>query len=780
MNESIIRSKLAELLAQDSTNYDKILELSSKLASFDMNNIRFSVDAGVINRLGAELVGKKETAVSELVKNAYDADAIRVELIFENSDNEGGTLKIQDDGVGMSRSELVNGFMKISSTEKIRNPISPKYKRNRAGRKGIGRFAVQRLGEKLTILTRKENSDQTLKLEIDWNRYQGDKDLQSISNKIEVIENKNIKGTILIIDSLKDSWTKASIERIYRYVSALIQPFPLSKKRVKQEKDRSDETHDPGFKAELYKKEKGNLITIADEQKMILDYAAAIIEGYVNEKGNGVVSVESEKLEISEVINLGAKRDKPNMKYEKLRNINFKAYYFLYLPEFIPSQQRKKINDLAQHSGGIRLYRNGFRVLPYGEFGDDWLELDESVKKRTILPVHGNTNFFGFVEVFDIDGNEFEETSSREGLLETQSFQELRDFVYRAITTCVTKVAHKREVKITTNQKNWQRKYERPVQRLKELKEDLEKESERTQIENYSKKTKNDIKEELDEKSTKIKNVVRSIDEVITLQEQKDENQLKEISVLRVLSSLGLSIGVYTHEVRQYIATILATVKLLSKKFPDDNEYQDRIERLKDNVKTLHTYTSYFDKTVSENVTRELEPQDLPVVIGKFFKLISLESGKRKTQIHPIVVKGDDLYTIPMHSSEWATILYNLYTNSLKAIKRAEPTNGEILLEIGRYDGMIYLEFNDNGDGIPHDKQEEIFEAFYTTSTASGHFSDEDDELLGTGLGLKIVKDMIDAYNGSIEVVDPAKNYNTCIRIEIPEATEEDLENLSI
>ncbi|WP_412561413.1 sensor histidine kinase [Winogradskyella sp. MIT101101] len=769
---------MALVLANEPSNYDKILELSSKLASFDKDYVRFSVDAGVINRLGTELVGKKETAVSELVKNAYDADAVTVKLIFENSDNEGGTLRIEDDGTGMSRDELVNGFMKISSTDKVHNPISPKYKRNRAGRKGIGRFAVQRLGKRLTIITKKENSNQTIQLSIDWDKYQGDKDLQTISNKVELIDKKDFHGTTLIIDELKDSWTKASIERIYRYVSALIQPFPLSKERIKQEEERNETTLDPGFKAELFKKEGDEITTIADEQSMIFRYAAAVIEGYVDNEGNSVISVESKKLNISEVIQLGAIKDKPELKYKKLRNVNFKAYYFLYLKEYIPSQQIKKISDLAQHSGGIRLYRNGFRVLPYGEFGDDWLELDESVKKRGLLPVHSNTNFFGFVEVYDRAGIEFEETSSREGLLETQSFEELRDFVYRGITTGVVKVSQKRNVKITTNQKNWERKYERPVERLKDLKDDLEKESERTQIENYSGKTKDDIKAELDEKSNKIKDAVKSIDEVITLQEEKDESQLKEISVLRILGSLGLSIGIYTHEIRQYIATILATVKILAKKFPDDKTYQDRITRLKDNVKTLHTYTSYFDKTVSENVTRELAPQELPVVVGQFFNVISLDNTKKKTKILPIVTKGDDLYTIPMHSSEWATILYNLYTNALKAIKRAEPEQGQILMEIGRDDGLIYLEFNDNGDGIPEDKREEIFDAFYTTSTSSGHFADEDDELLGTGLGLKIVKDMIDAYNGNIEVVDPEKGFKTCIRIEIPEATEEDLENI--
>lgn len=71
------------------TNYSKILELSSKLVGFDQENVRFSLDAGVIDRLGTELVARQETAVSELVENSYDADANKVTLMFENSDDVG-------------------------------------------------------------------------------------------------------------------------------------------------------------------------------------------------------------------------------------------------------------------------------------------------------------------------------------------------------------------------------------------------------------------------------------------------------------------------------------------------------------------------------------------------------------------------------------------------------------------------------------------------------------------------------------------------------------------
>jgi len=161
------------------------LKLSHQLASLDKNNVRFSVDSGVIDRLGKELVARHETAVSELVKNAYDADATKATLHFFKVDYSGGTLIIDDDGAGMTRDQLINGFMRISSTSKIHEPVSPIYGRSRAGKKGIGRFSAQRLGSKLTIITLTKNSETALKISVNWKKYLRDEDLYVISNKID-------------------------------------------------------------------------------------------------------------------------------------------------------------------------------------------------------------------------------------------------------------------------------------------------------------------------------------------------------------------------------------------------------------------------------------------------------------------------------------------------------------------------------------------------------------------------------------------------------------------
>ena len=159
-----IRSELQQILQNEPKNYSKILELSNQLTKFDEENVRFSIDAGIIDRLGKELVARHETAVSELVKNAYDADATKVTITFKESYDVGGVLEIEDNGLGMTKEQLINGFMRLSSSDKLHFPRSPRYDRKRAGKKGIGRFSSQRLGTKLTIITQTLESEKALRL----------------------------------------------------------------------------------------------------------------------------------------------------------------------------------------------------------------------------------------------------------------------------------------------------------------------------------------------------------------------------------------------------------------------------------------------------------------------------------------------------------------------------------------------------------------------------------------------------------------------------------------
>lgn len=741
------REELQKVLENDPSNYSKILELSNQLVKYDEDNVRFSVDAGIIDRLGKELVARHETAVSELVKNAYDADATRVKIIFKESYIEGGTLEIEDNGLGMTREQLINGFMRLSSSDKLHYPRSPRYDRKRAGKKGIGRFSAQRLGKKLTIITQTLEAEKALKITIYWDDFMGDKELSFITNEIEYIEKQKDEGTTLIIENLRDSWSEAQIKRVYRYASETIQPFPISKTK----KD-SKAPNDPGFKLKCIEIYEGKKYTIADEETIFFEHALAEITAKVDHQGYIHLNIKSKKLKYEEkeiILN----KDEP---YKVLRNVSIKAYYFIYGESFIPKQIETLIREKSKVQGGIRLYRNGFRVLPYAEVNDDWLGLDASVRRRSVLPPHSNIHFFGFIEVNNDSGEQFEELSSREGLIENNALEELENFGYTSLIASVNRIASERGRKLTSGQKDWKPE-SKPEEVIDEVIEDLE----------DLVKSDTDISDnEQSDTTNKLLDLAEKLKDAQSEQKRKTKELLQEQSLLRVLAALGITIGEFIHEIKQYQGALQHDMKYLSNVSSIEQVKEVEV-RIKSNLEGLDTYTAYFDEAFSENIQRELKPIEIRSVVNALKNTLQADMKRRKIIFEEPVFDGYNLYTIPMHKSEWASILFNLYTNSRKAIQRAN-VQGKILITGGKVYNNLYLEFSDNGDGIPVDKRDRIFEAFYTTSLPVGKVAKTYEEMTGTGLGLKIVRDIITGYGGTIFVKEPAKGYKTTIRIELP------------
>lgn len=773
--EQLLKASITRALQQSNADYSKIIRLTSELASLDKSNLRFSVDAGIIDRLGKELVGRAETALSELVKNGYDADATIVRLTFANNDRPGGTLTISDNGNGMTQQELVNGFMRISSTDKIHYPKSPVYKRNRAGKKGIGRFATQRLGVKLTIITQTSTDSVAVKLVIDWSRFVTDSNLLAIESKVENVPvREEGKGTTLIIEGLREAWSDTSIKRAYRYLAELLQPFPLSGQLSKSE-------NDPGFKVDIYQQDSFGLPhVILNEQRAYYDHALAIIEGHVDDKGVGFWTVESNRLGIVKdeqaLSKNSGERESP---FAHLRDVHLKAYYFIFEPGLFPPNTITAVRETLKEQGGIRIYRNGFRVLPYGEQDDDWTGLDASVRRNVIITAHGNNNFLGFVELVDSEGNQFDETASREKLIETPAFQELSDFTYKALIGGILRVASVRNRKGTASEKR--KNPPKPTETIKDaVKEGLgvigairKNNSEQKKIDSQPPtlefppvQSEDNMSPELPSLD-QIEKALTAISDATKKQEQDNTKLIEENNQLRVLAGLGLVIGQFVHEIKTYVTSFNLDIQELAKLISGNEEASGVLTTISQNVQAFSTYRSYFERTISDNISRELQPLELRDVVTPFIKTIAPDAAKSGITILAPVFEGYKLFTVPMHRSEWASILFNFYSNAKKAIHKAGVA-GKILVKCGRANEILYLEFSDNGNGIPPENKDKIFDAFFTTSQPASRQATFREELTGMGLGLKIIRDTVESYQGTIFVASPEPGFTTTLRIQIP------------
>ncbi len=734
-----------------------------------IREVGFTIDAGLIQRLGYELVGRAETAVSELIKNAYDADATIVEVDFISANKIGGTLVISDNGVGMSEGQLINGFMRISSTDKLHNPNSIRFNRTKAGRKGIGRFATQRLGETLTIITQTKEAEKAIRIIIDWNRYSIDNELSSITFPIEFVDKKKEEGTTLTINFLRDSWSITAIKKVYRYVLDLFQPDYLSER---SKTNNSAIQNEVSFKVNFNLVINGQIQNIVNEKLSIFDKSLAVFEGYIDKVHRGSVHVKSDGLNINDIVNIDFNKknddsDDIEKRYLKLADVHFKIHYFIYSrPQYyqgrITKLELNGIQELSKTASGVRLYRNGFRVLPYGETTDDWTNIDRRWSSESgfvNIPL-SNKNLYGFVEITDPEGKLFEETASREGLIENEAFIQLSDFLHKSLIAARQRISE--GVTLFKEQQVWDENFtdeseenqQSTEEKLKELEKivgDLGEQKDDTQKEQQGSGNEKEKKEDRKEIGKKLVASIRK--------------EIEEASMLRVLAGMGLTIGEFSHEVKQFQPSVYGYISKLKEEDLSKNALV-QLEGIKLNLNNLIAYTGYFNATVSQNINRETSPIDVLAILDIFQKTI--DNDLKKNSISFEVEEWDfDVITVPMHKSEWSSILFNLYTNAKKAINRAK-SSGKILVEVGVDVNNIFLNFHDNGDGIPLENHNRVFNAFFTTSTPAGFDAPKNDQMIGSGLGLKIIKDIIVSYRGSISVVQANTGFSTCIKIEIP------------
>ena len=375
--------------------------------------------ARLINLIGEELISDEPVAVVELVKNAYDADATRVEVRFEGSDPSHPTrLVVEDNEVGMGVDTVLGAWLEPGTIEKKRASRSPGG-RLYQGAKGIGRFATARLGKTLLLETRRQGQDNVVYVLLNWGQFDESSYLDEIEIDYEVRPDRSAPvGTRLTIEGLQPSaWTDESFERLHARLSRLISPFR--------------DVHD--FEIAMDIPGNPELSGLVEPPELLLK-PRYFLKGRLNERGefDGQITFDGKKIAVKR--GLGRGDEQPlcgpfdleirawDRDREGLQPIATRENMTI-------SQLRKTLNSYC----GVSIYRDGFRVHPYGESGNDWLSLDLRSRQNPVRNL-ANNQIIASIRISRDANSELRDRSTREGLVQNPAYEALHDWFRRVIT----------------------------------------------------------------------------------------------------------------------------------------------------------------------------------------------------------------------------------------------------------------------------------------------------------------------------------------------------------
>ncbi len=282
----------------------------------------------MISELGERLVARPSIALAELIKNSFDADATQATVLLQTVTTSNGTIIVEDNGSGMTFEAIRDHWMIIATTDKKINPISPKYNRSRTGEKGIGRFAVGRLANKLyvhSVAQREDGSKEQVYVGFNWRKdFQPGRDLSKIPIYYERkhVPNDTQTGVTLMLEDLKDLWNDFEIKAVRRDLMRLVNPFGSSE--VLKASGENAKEADPGFSIILEVPDFPDLSGKLNEY--VMAGAWATVMGEIDDNGNATYAIEIHDTGEKNTFKLNDFESD----FKQLVGASFIIHYFLY------------------------------------------------------------------------------------------------------------------------------------------------------------------------------------------------------------------------------------------------------------------------------------------------------------------------------------------------------------------------------------------------------------------------------------------------------------------
>ena len=459
----------------------------------------------MLQLLGNELIGSARLAVFELIKNAYDADANEVVVSLDLVSHEDPTLTVTDDGEGMTLDVLRSVWLVPGDDHRQLQRLSerrtPRHKRLPLGEKGLGRFAVHKLGNYITLVTRARDADECV-VEIDWNELIARPYLDEAPVTIRVRRPETFSdgrtGTRIEVRQLRTAdWSRGEVRRLHNQTTSICSPF-----------------EEPGgFKANLLVPGYESWIEDLPDIHEILDHAIWKFSFRAEDEGfdwtyefrqvpgfmldGRVVKKSGDRLK------LPSRSGDDRMEKKVVADATVFEGIGPVTGEFYVYDREREVRRRMPHirllesylddTGGVRVYRDGIRVYNYGELGDDWLGLD---LRRVNMPTRriSRNIILGAIHLSLKDSTGLVEKTNREGFVENEPCQQLRRIVLGALAALETERQFDKERIRRLTEKPADPvavKIEQPIQALRH---ELERQGVREKFEGYVVKIEHDYR----------------------------------------------------------------------------------------------------------------------------------------------------------------------------------------------------------------------------------------------------------------------------------------------
>lgn len=676
------------------------------IKSFQDANIRFSTQ--IIKRLGEELNPSIDQSILELVKNSYDADATTCTVTLNKVSVIGGSVIIEDDGDGMDGNSIKNNFLVLGQSEKS---FTNRTRLNRipAGSKGLGRLAALRMGKTVelesipsNIAKKLSNKKQKFSVKIDWEKFDNAKLVDDViirinSSKISVGKSN---GTIISINGLKNNVTERDIKKIARGLILLSDPF----------------NDDPSsFKPILKATEFSNLEKLV--AKRYFDDADYHLSAKLNKDGFAYAEI----LDYKGKILFKANHDEISIKRKSEKYIcppaTFDLWAFILNSTTFTSRPTSlgEVREWLSEFGGVHVYENGLRVNPYGNQGNDWLDMNLSRVKSPEERPSTNTSI-GVTRIRDSKGL-LKQKTDRSGFIEDSNFHEIKSFCQDVLEWMAKKrleVAEKKRAKARQN--------------------------------SISEST--NSKEKVQQQINKLsKNDRVLIEKMFISYDKARQNEVKtlksEVQLYRTLSTAGITTATFSHESNgnpiKVIKLNVGSIERRAKKFLgikyEESKISKPVELINRAINSLAVLGSATLKLLSSE-KRRVTRVEVHEVINNILETFEPFLLGREIILDIKLAQGAPY----LRTSEAAieSIITNLINNSIVAIEDANPAIRNIAIKTEIQEDVLILTVSDNGSGIKGISLKDIWLPGQTTSPS------------GTGLGLTIVRDAISDIGGSV------------------------------